>query len=236
MLARVLRPAIVGFAIALSAAVPARLAHAQDRAEVVAEEAAAEAAHGDVHDEHAPFYEQTTFWAAVINFTLLLLVLRKLGSKPVAAFLQDRRRVMERSISEAAEMRAKAEALHKEYTQRLAQLDQDLQKLRDDIARAAEDDKKQIVADAEETARRLRSETEGLIEQHAKALSASVRREVVEAATSAAEQILRGSLTDSDQQRLADGFKQDLAGSGSKDARTTAERKPEARTRAEGTP
>jgi F-type H+-transporting ATPase subunit b len=234
MLARVLRLSLV--AIALSAAAPAALAQAEDDAEVVAEEAAAEAEHGDASDHHGPFYKETTFWAAVINFTLLLLVLRKLGSKPVAAFLQDRRRVMERSISEAAEMRAKAEALHKEYTQRLAELDRDLQKLRDDIARAAEDDKKQIVADAEETARRLRSETEGLIEQHAKALSASVRREVVEAATSAAEQILRGSLTDSDQQRLADSFKQDLAGSGSKDARTTAERKPEARTRAEGTP
>lgn len=233
MLARALRVSL--FAVALAAGAPAGLAAAEDEVDDVAEAAEAEAEHDEGHG-HGPFYKETTFWAAVINFTLLLLVLRRLGKKPIADFLQDRRRGMERSMTEAAEMRAKAEALHKEYSERLAQLDKDLQKLRDDIARAAEDDKKQIVADAEENARRLRQETEGLIEQHAKALQAGVRREVVEAATHAAEQILRGSLTESDQQRLAEGYKTELAGSNAPDTPSPAERKPDPNRRAEGTP
>jgi F-type H+-transporting ATPase subunit b len=236
MLARLLGPLAGGIApalrggamsgllvVALSAALPVDRAAADEPDEVAAEvehEAEGSEEHGD--HAHGPFYTHTTFWAAVINFALLLFVLRKLGSKPLAEFLQERRRVMERSMTEAAELRAKAEALQTEYSARLAQLDADLQKLRDDIARAAEEDKARIVADAEETARRLRRETEGLIEQHAKALSLSVRRDVVEAATSAAEQILRGSLTDGDQQRLADGFKQGLASGAAKDAQTAA--------------
>jgi F-type H+-transporting ATPase subunit b len=221
MLARALGPVLL--ALALSALAPAGQA-AADEAHEVAAEAEHEAEGSEEHADHAhgPFYTHTTFWAAVLNFALLLLVLRKLGSKPLAEFLQDRRRVMERSMAEAAEMRARAEALQKEYTARLAQLDADLQKLREDIARAAEEDKARIVADTEETTRRLRRETEGVIEQHAKALSLSVRRDVVEAATAAAEQILRGSLTESDQQRLADGFKSSLAGGADKDAHAAA--------------
>jgi F-type H+-transporting ATPase subunit b len=235
MLARMLRLSL--FALALSAGAPAGLAAAEDEVAEVAAEAEAEAeGHGE--HGHGPFYKTTEFWAAVINFTLLLLVLRRLGKEPVASFLKERRQTMERSMSEAAALRAEAEALHAQYSARLAQLDQELQKLREDIARAAEEDKKQIVADAEETARRLRRETEGLIEQHAKALSAGVRREVVQAATDAAEQILRGSLTDSDQQRLAEGFTHALpAASKPEDAPAPAERRPEAPPRrAERTP
>jgi F-type H+-transporting ATPase subunit b len=227
--------AFIGIAPALrgGAIVPAAPAFAQQEGEEEAEAAVEEEEHGE--HGHGPFYRQTTFWAAVINFTLLLFVLRRLARRPVTTYLRDRRLIMERTMNEAAAMRAKAEALHKEYTDRLAQLDKELQKLREDIARAAEDDKKQIVADTEETARRLRSETEGLIDQHAKALAASVRRDVVEAATSAAEQILRGSLSDGDQQRLADAFKQNLAADRTSDAPAAAEQAP-VRPRAEGRP
>jgi F-type H+-transporting ATPase subunit b len=117
---------------------------------------------------------------------------------------------MERSMNEAAEMKQKAEARFKEYSDRLAQLDTELGKLKSDIAAAAEADKKQIVAEAEENARRLKRETESLIEQYSKQLSANVRREVVEAALVAAEQRLRAAITDTDQERLADGFKRRL--------------------------
>jgi F-type H+-transporting ATPase subunit b len=196
-------------AFAICATAPAGVAFAEEEEHAVAEEAEAEAeGHDDGH--HGPFYKTATFWAAVINFSLLLLVLRRLASKPLANYLADRRCVMERSIQEAAEMRKKAEALHQEYSARLAQLDTELKKLREDIARAAKEDEARIVADAEETARRLRKETESLIDQHAKALTAGIRRDVVEAAVSSAEQILRSALGDNDQQRLADGFKQNV--------------------------
>jgi F-type H+-transporting ATPase subunit b len=208
-------------ALALSAAAPMSSAFAEDRA--AGQAAAAEASGDDGH--HGPFYTTMTFWGAVINFILLLLVLRRLASRPLSSFLSDRRLMMQGAIQEAAEMRQKAEALHREYTERLAQLDAELKKLREDIARSAEEDKQRIAADAEETARRLRSETEGLIDQHAKALSAGIRREVVEAAAAAAEQMLRSALNEGDQQRLADGFRQNLAGKPG-DGRAAAERRP----------
>jgi len=164
--------------------------------------------HGPLHADDV--LNNPQFWAAGLNFVLLLLLLRKMGKKPLSEFLHSRRAEMERSMNEAAEMKHKAEARFKEYSDRLAQLDTELGKLKSDIAVAAEADKKQIVAEAEENARRLKRETESLIEQYSKQLSANVRREVVEAALVAAEQRLRAAITDTDQERLADGFKRRL--------------------------
>jgi F-type H+-transporting ATPase subunit b len=150
----------------------------------------------------------THMWAAALNFTLLLLVLRKLGGKGISEFLASRRATMESSINEAAAIKAKAEAKHEEFTKRLATLDAELDKLKADLQRAADEDKKRIAAEAEDNAKRLRAETESLIEQHANALSTEVRREVVEAAILAAQQVIAQSVGAADQQKLADGFRE----------------------------
>jgi F-type H+-transporting ATPase subunit b len=174
------------------------------------------AAEGE-HEHHGPLHltdifraENTTFWAAIINFSLLVFLLRRYGKKPLHEFLVKRRAEMEQAMAEAAAAKQKAEAKYNEYNERLRTLDQELEKLRSDIERAAQEDKQRIMAEAEEAARRLRRETESLIDQHAKALSAAVRHEMVDAAVAAAEKVLREGLTESDQQRLAQEFNQQL--------------------------
>lgn len=158
----------------------------------------------DGHSDDSKRY----FWGALINFALLLVVLNVLAAKPLASFLKNRRATMEASINEAAEIKAKAEAKHAEYTARLATLDAELAKLKSDLETAAAAESKRITAEAEEAAKRAKSETESLIEQHAAALAAEVRREVVEAAVLAASQVIAGSVNAGDQQKLADGFRQ----------------------------
>lgn len=148
---------------------------------------------------------------AFFSFGALVWIIVRFAGKPFSAFLSTRRAEMEEAIKEASEMKAKAEARYKEYNERLAGLDQELKKLKDDIARGAEEDKKKIMAAAEESARRLKAETESLIEQHAQALGTSVRREVVAAAVDAAEEVLKKQIGAHDQQRLADDFKQRVA-------------------------
>jgi F-type H+-transporting ATPase subunit b len=182
-------------------------------ARVAAEDEAQGAEHGHAGPLHASdVVRNPEFWTAAINFTLLLFLLRRFGKKPVSEFLVQRRREMEQAMTEAAAMKQKAEAKYKEYAARLATLDEELSKLRSDIERGAQEDKRRIVAEAEETARRLKRETESLIEQHAKALASSVRRDMVDAAMVAAEQRLRAVLTEGDQQRLAEGYSQQVAG------------------------
>jgi F0F1-type ATP synthase membrane subunit b/b' len=179
-------------------------------AQAVAEEHGAEGAHA-VSLHTITSLENKPFWAAILNFALLAYLLRRYGAKPLREFLVGRRREIEQAMAEAGAMKQKAEAKYKEYTERLATLDQELAKLRSDIERSAEEDKRKIVAEAEETARRLKRETESLIDQHAKALTSAVRQEMVGAAVAAAEKLLLQALTDADQQRLAQTYNQEIA-------------------------
>ncbi|MDD9938886.1 MAG: ATP synthase F0 subunit B [Myxococcales bacterium] len=166
--------------------------------------------HGDFEFSHLFTVPEIrdVFLGSIINFGLLAFVLWKFAHKPFGSFLKTRRSEMEEAIKEASEMKEKAEARYKEYTERLGTLDQELKKLKDDIERAAEEDKKKIMAAADESTKRLKVETESLIEQHAAALGQSVRREVVQAAVDAAEELLTKQIGAHDQQRLADDFKQ----------------------------
>jgi F-type H+-transporting ATPase subunit b len=201
----------LALSICLWASAPAALVLAEG-------DEAAQAEHGE-HHHGGPLHltdifrsDNYSFWASIVNFTLLVLILGKMGKQPLADFLATRRKAMEAAMQEAAVMKQKAEARYKEYNDRLATLDQELDKLRTDIERAAEEDKKRIVADAEENARRLKRETESLIDQYQRALGNTIRREMVEVAVSSAEARLRQVLTESDQQRLAQDFARELEG------------------------
>ncbi|TPW00674.1 MAG: F-type H+-transporting ATPase subunit b [Alphaproteobacteria bacterium] len=140
------------------------------------------------------------FWGAVLNWLLLVVILVVFARKPVRAFLGARRSVMEDAIREASAAKAQAQARYDEYTARLAQLDQELARLRADI-----------LQEAQHASARLKSDTETLVRQHAEALERQVRGEVVTAAVAAAERVLRESIQPTDQQRLADAYREDVA-------------------------
>jgi F-type H+-transporting ATPase subunit b len=207
----------ISFAGALLCTAVHPLAAFADSTEEVAHEAAEEGEHEEGHSGRLTFreivsgHEALQFWGAVVNFVLLLWVIRKLAKQPLANFLSDRRERIERGIQEAAAVKAKAEAVFNEYTERMKTLDQELTKLRSDIAKAAAADRAQIVADAEETAKRVKSETEELVARQAEQLEAEIRREVVQAAIDAAERAVREAATADDQRRLADAFARELA-------------------------
>jgi F-type H+-transporting ATPase subunit b len=204
----------LAFAAVVLAAVPAARAEGEDEAHEAVEEL--EGQHSGGHHGGALHLDDVIrnpeFWTAVLNFSLLMFLLVKFGRKPIREFLGSRRGEMERAINEAAEAKAKAEAKLKEYTDRLGQLDAEMAKLKADLTAAAEEDKKRTVAEAEETARRMKIETEALIDQHAKALSAQVRRELVDGAIATAERLLREQITAADQQQLANEFRRDISG------------------------
>jgi len=206
-----------GLVLAALLALPLLLCAAQTRAADETGEAVAEAEH--LEGQHGPLslrevlvgHEALQFWGAVVNFSLLVWLLVRFGRRPVASFLEDRRERIDRGIREAAEVKAKAEAVFNEYTQRLKTLDQELNKLRSDIARAAAEDRARIVADAEESAKRVKAETEALVARQAEQLEAEIRREVVQAAIDAAERAVRESANAEDQRRLAEAFASELA-------------------------
>lgn len=176
-----------------------------------AEEHAADE-HADEHGGHhgdlslIGVLNSTEFQAQVFNFLGLVTILVVFGRKPLQTFLELRRKTVEDGIEEATKLKVAAEAKHKEYSERIAQIDDELGKLRADILKAARAEKDRIIQDAEERAKRMRAETDELIAQQIQQLQTSLSREVVGAAVAAAEKMLQGAMKSDDQQRLAQDY------------------------------
>jgi F-type H+-transporting ATPase subunit b len=160
------------------------------------------------HGEHAlpgliQVVTSTEFIASLINFAILVGVLVWFGRKPLQGFLLARRHAVEEGMAEGARIKEEAEAKFREYSARLAQLDSEVNKLRTEIRDAADKEKARILEESENRVKRLKQETERLIEQQIQQLHSDVMREVVDTAVSTAETVLRDKLNTQDQQRLA---------------------------------
>lgn len=165
--------------------------------------------HGDLH--LVDVLTDVEFIGSVVNFVGLIAILIWLGRKPVREFLSTRRKNMEQGLIEAASMKEKAEAKYKEYSDRLAKLDDEVKKLTDTLTQTAQNEKARISKEADERAVRLQQETTRLIEQQMKQLYSDVLREVVDTSMSTAETVLREKLNSQDQQRLAKDFLEQIA-------------------------
>lgn len=197
---------LVASVSALPAAVLSTAALAQDHGE---HGAADHAAHGDehaAHDAHGEHHaEINTFelGGSIVNFALLLGIIFLLLRKSLPEFLRNRRASVVEGMEEARRVKEEAEAKYAEYSQRIENLDAELDRLREEMRRAGMDERDRIVADASKRAQKMREEARFLIDQQMKQLREDLTREAIEAAIGAAEAVLVKSTTPQDQERLA---------------------------------
>jgi F-type H+-transporting ATPase subunit b len=170
----------------------------------LADESAQDHGAHDAHSGHG--WDQQALIASFVNFAILLGLFVYLFSGKLKSFLVERREQVARQLEEAARLKAEAELKHKEYTERLARLDQELAQIKSDLIEAGKQERDRIIADAEHKAARMRREAEFIIEQHAKQLRVDLTNEAAEAAVVAAEQLLLRATTTYDQQRLAQEY------------------------------
>lgn len=173
--------------------------------------------HGGGHHELAPInwadfsnHEQLPYLAALINFVVLLAIYIKFGKKPVAEALKKRKTDIAADIEEAARVKREAEERAKKYQADLANLDKDLEVARQALVDAGKKERERIVAEAKERAARMKREADVRLEQEAKQKNLDLTLETIEAATAAAESLLKSKLTQDDHVRLAEEFLADL--------------------------
>lgn len=150
------------------------------------------------------------FIASVINFLLLLVIVVMAVKRMINPALATRRAAVEAEIAEAQRLREEAAAMHKDYTERLARMDEELNALRDEIRQAGETEAKRIIAEAEARADRMVREGEQAMAQEVRALRDDLRREAVESAVRGAEAAVRKAIGAQDQSRLTEEFLTDL--------------------------
>ncbi len=148
----------------------------------------------------------------IFDALVLYGFLFRVAKKPLRNALKNRKTTILRGMEEAARMKRDAEARLADYEEKLAQIDQAVERLRSEMRAAAEAERAQILEEARARQKRMEADAHALVAQELAAARDSVRSEMVLAAMSSAAATVKQSVRADDQQRFADEF---LAGLGS---------------------
>ena len=146
------------------------------------------------------------FGAMLLNSAILYYLLIRLGKKPISDALKSRKANILRGMEEAGKMKAEAQAQLADYEQKLANVDQEIERVRKDMRASGEAERKRILSEAKEKRTRMERDAQTLIGQELKAARESLQADLTRAALRSAEASLRSKLTAADQSRLAEEY------------------------------
>jgi F-type H+-transporting ATPase subunit b len=151
-----------------------------------------------------------TFAFQLINFGVLVFILVKFGGSALSKMLAARHVQLKKDIEEAAQARAAAEARLAEQEKRMANLAQEVARLRGSIKEEAEKEQARLLAVADEKSKRIQEEARFLMQQQVKEAERRFREELAGAAVRVAEEVVRRSVRADDESRLAQAFVADV--------------------------
>jgi F-type H+-transporting ATPase subunit b len=147
-----------------------------------------------------------TLIAQIINFLILLVILKKLFYKPVLQALADRQTRIANNLETAEKEKSAAEELRREYQEQLAQARTQAQVIVDKATKLAEQAKDEILQEARaEHARLLKEAQEEIAREREKAV-AELRGEVVSLSIAAAGKIIGQNIDTATNAKLVTDF------------------------------
>lgn len=155
-------------------------------------------------EEHAASIVQLVF--PLINFLIFVYVLKRFGLPVVKEYLGSRRAEISSALREADEAKRRAEAAAGDYRDRLAGLEEEANKIRDELRDEGDREKARLVREAEELASRIKADADFLAEQEVKSARRELREELARTAQAAAEKLVERHLTPADERHLAEEF------------------------------
>ncbi|MFP6655867.1 MAG: ATP synthase F0 subunit B [Myxococcota bacterium] len=141
-----------------------------------------------------------------LNLALLLGVLFYFGRKPIAEFFAGRREGIATELSEAADLLRQAEERNTDLQRRLTELDAEIDGIRDEAGRRAEEEAARILTDAQAAAERIQRDAKAAVAQELRRAQATLRDEAADLAIELAAQKLSEQVVDADRDRLVDEF------------------------------
>ena len=163
-------------------------------------------------EEHHPSIVtiDLTFVLQAINFIILAVVLYKFLFKPLTQFMEKRAEGIRHSLEEAKRARDEVVQARAEYEESLRTARQEAGALRQRMEREITEERERLVQQSREEAQRLLCQARSEIEQEVRRAKAELRSEAVNVSLTAAERLVRRSLTDEDHRRLAEQFIEEL--------------------------
>lgn len=146
------------------------------------------------------------FGFALVNFAVFAALIGRFAGPPLKEFLRDRHHRIRHDLDEAARLAKEARAELEEYRRKVASIDNKIEELLSGIHKEAEAEKARLIAAAETEAARLRDEAERQIGLEVDRARFELRRQVVEAASRIAGDLLHKQTSTADHRRMADEF------------------------------
>jgi F-type H+-transporting ATPase subunit b len=141
-----------------------------------------------------------------LNLAILLGVLFYFGRKPISEFFASRRVGIATELTEAADLLRQAEERNTELQRRLSDLDAEVDGIRDEAGRRAEQEAARILADARAAADRIQHDAKAAVAQELRRAQDTLRDEAADLAIELAAQKLSEQVADADRDRLVDEF------------------------------
>jgi F-type H+-transporting ATPase subunit b len=144
-------------------------------------------------------------WQAV-NLVIILGVLFYAARKPVTAFFASRREQIQAGLDESAGLLRDAETRNSELQRRLADLDSELEDIREITRRRAEEESERVLAEARKSAERIQADAKAAVAQELRRAKRELRDEAAQLALDMAADLLKERIAETDRERLMDEF------------------------------
>jgi F-type H+-transporting ATPase subunit b len=141
-----------------------------------------------------------------VNLVLLLGVLFAVARKPITAYFAERREQIKQDIESADKLLAESKKQFAEWQGKLAELEAEVQTIRDETRQRAHDERDQIVAAAHDSAERIRADAVAAVDQELRRAQVELREEAANLAVDLAASIITEQVNERDRERLLDEF------------------------------
>lgn len=141
-----------------------------------------------------------------INLLIVLSIIVYFARKPVLEYFATRRSDIKRDLDTAGELLSAAEARNSEIQRRLADLESQIEEIRETSRRRADEESERILAEARRQADRVRTDAQAAAEQELLKARRALRVEAADLAARLADQLLNENIGESDRDRLLDEF------------------------------
>lgn len=160
----------------------------------------------EAKEEHHPGIVNVdiTLVLQAINFLILAYILYRFLFKPLAAFMEKRAEGIRHSLEEAKRARDEVVQARAEYEESLRAARQEAATVRQRMDREMAEERERLIQQSREEAQRLLTQARSEIEQEVRRAKADLRSEAVTLSLTAAEQLLKRSLTGDDHRRLVE--------------------------------
>ena len=147
-----------------------------------------------------------TLIAQIINFLILVFILKKIFYKPVFQAMEDRQARIMNNLETADRDRAAAEELKREYQEQLAQARTQAQAIVEKATKLADQAKDEILQEARAEHARLLKEAQEEIARERERAVAELRNEVVSLSIAAAGKVIGKNLDSQANAKLVSEF------------------------------